>query len=36
LGLGPPVPDPDAAYAARIELDLGDVTPESRDPTRCS
>ncbi|OFV80120.1 MAG: homoaconitase [Acidobacteria bacterium RBG_13_68_16] len=23
----PPAPDPDAAYAARIELDLGDVTP---------
>jgi homoaconitate hydratase len=23
----PPSPDPDAAYAARIELDLGDVTP---------
>jgi homoaconitate hydratase len=28
----PPAPDPDAAYAARIELDLGDVTPAVSGP----
>jgi homoaconitate hydratase len=29
---GPPAPDPDAAYAARIELDLGEVTPAVSGP----
>jgi len=28
----PPTPDPDAAYAARIELDLGEVTPHVSGP----
>ncbi len=30
--MSPPAPDPDAAYAARIELDLGEVTPHVAGP----